>query len=212
VSVLETIARDMERIRAEWQALRPAGGFGLIMIDPPWLLRTNSKTKPGRNARSHYACQPLGWIKALPIRELAAPDAMVWLWTTNPMLELAFDVLAAWRLTYSTKGEWIKTTRSGGLAFGTGFTLRNCNEPYLLSRIGKPAISRSVRSAFLAPIREHSRKPEEAFRVAEALVPNVPRIELFSRTSRPGWISWGDEAGLFDRPDEPELGIGNASR
>ena len=45
--------------------------------------------------------------------------------------------------------------------------------------------------------REHSRKPEEAFEAAEKLVPNVERIELFSRQARPGWDAFGDEVGRF---------------
>ncbi|MCW1920836.1 MT-A70 family methyltransferase [Rhodobacter sp. KR11] len=190
---------DIRRVTAEWKALRPAGGFELIMVDPPWNFRSNSAARPGRNARAHYRCQSLDWIKALPVREvLAAKDAVVWLWTTNPFLRIAFDVLDAWGCPYSTKGEWVKTTKGGGLAFGTGYTFRNCDEPWLISRIGRPKTTRSVRSVVFGQVREHSRKPEEAYAAAEALLPGVRRIDVFSRQSRPGWTAWGDQSGTFD--------------
>ena len=40
---------------------------------------------------------------------------------------------------------------------------------------------------------KHSKKLEDFARVIEALYPNPPLIELFARTRRDGWDSWGDE-------------------
>ena len=40
---------------------------------------------------------------------------------------------------------------------------------------------------------EFSQKPEEARRRGEALMGDVPRIELFARASPPGWDVWGNE-------------------
>ena len=45
--------------------------------------------------------------------------------------------------------------------------------------------------------REYSRKPEEAYPAAELLMPDARRLELFSRTNRPGWDHFGNEAGKF---------------
>ena len=47
-------------------------------------------------------------------------------------------------------------------------------------------------------VREHSRKPEEAYAVAEVYVPNARRLDLFSRQTRDGWDNWGNEATKFD--------------
>jgi N6-adenosine-specific RNA methylase IME4 len=49
----------------------------------------------------------------------------------------------------------------------------------------------------VAPRREHSRKPDEVRDRIERLLPG-PRIELFARTTSPGWDSWGDQTSLFD--------------
>lgn len=48
-----------------------------------------------------------------------------------------------------------------------------------------------------ASVREHSRKPEQAYLACEALIPEVRKLELFSRTDRAGWTAWGNEAGKF---------------
>ena len=59
-------------------------------------------------------------------------------------------------------------------------------------------VSITAVKGLLAPRREHSRKPEEAYGRIERLLPG-PYLELFARQSRPGWDSLGDQPGLFDR-------------
>ncbi|WP_199322164.1 MT-A70 family methyltransferase [Leptolyngbya sp. FACHB-321] len=48
------------------------------------------------------------------------------------------------------------------------------------------------------PRREHSRKPDEFYELVEHLCPG-PKLELFTRGSRPIWESWGNQGNLFDR-------------
>ena len=182
--------------------LWPFGGlephsFDLIMADPPWRFDLRSTAGEGKSAQAKYNCMPLDPIKAMPVLDLAAPDAVLWLWATNPMLREAIAVLEAWGFTYKTAGTWVKTTRHGRIGFGTGYILRSANEPFLIGTRGEPKTSKSNRSAFLGLAREHSRKPEEAYAEAEKLMPAARRLELFSRTRRPGWTTWGDEDGKF---------------
>ena len=75
------------------------------------------------------------------------------------------------------------------LAFGTGYRLRCAGEPFLIATRGKPKTSRRVRNVIEGPRRQHSRKPEEAFAAAEAMMPDARRIEVFSRQPRPGWAT-----------------------
>lgn len=179
-------------------AQRPAGGFDLIMADPPWLYRNWSAAGTEKNAMAHYDCAPVDLIKGMPVQALAAENAVLWLWATNPMLPQALEVVASWGFTFKTAGHWVKRTKHGKLAFGTGYILRSAGEPFLIGTRGAPRCARNVRSVIEGPIREHSRKPDEAFSAAEALIPTARRIELFSRQSRPGWVSWGNQAGKFD--------------
>jgi len=45
--------------------------------------------------------------------------------------------------------------------------------------------------------REHSRKPDEFYQLIESCSPG-PRLEMFARGSRPGWLSWGNQAEQYD--------------
>lgn len=178
--------------------LRPLS-YGLIMVDFPWRFANWSEKGEVKNPIAHYDCMSLADMKALPVAELAAPDCLLWMWATNPMLPQAFEVMAALGFTFKTAGHWVKRTATGKLAFGTGYVLRSAGEPFLIGTIGKPVTSRSVRSVIEAPVREHSRKPDAAYAAAEALAPAaVRRADLFSREVREGWDAWGREAGKFN--------------
>lgn len=176
----------------------PLFSYGLIMADPPWKFDNWSAKGEHKNASAKYDCMDLAAIKALPVGHLAATDCVLWLWACNPLLDQAFDVVKAWGFRFVTAGTWVKMTSGGKVAFGTGYRLRSANEPFLIATNGNPETARNVRSVVVGPVREHSRKPEEAFAAAESLVPNVRRLELFSRQSRPGWDNWGNESSKFD--------------
>ena len=50
-----------------------------------------------------------------------------------------------------------------------------------------------------APMREHSRKPDEFYALIEGLcpAPTGGRLELFARQARPGWAAMGAEIDRF---------------
>lgn len=177
--------------------LRPLS-YDLLMADPPWSFENWSDKGEAKNAKAKYECMPIERIKALPVGHLAARDALCVLWATNPMLPHALSVLSAWGFSFKTAAHWVKRTKTGKIAFGTGYILRCAGEPILIGSVGEPITARNVRSIIEGPVREHSRKPDEAFAWAESLMPNARRVELFSRASRPGWDAWGNETGKFD--------------
>lgn len=178
--------------------LEPAA-YDFIMADPPWDFSNWSAKGEGKNAKAHYRCLPIDEIKAFPVAELAAPNTLLWMYGTNPMLDQQIETMKAWGFEYKTAGSWIKTTVHGKLAFGTGYIFRSASEPVLIGTRGNPKTSRSVRSVFFGKVREHSRKPEEGFDIAEKMMPHAKRrLELFSRSDRPGWETWGDEKGKFN--------------
>ena len=53
--------------------------------------------------------------------------------------------------------------------------------------------ARNVHQVIISHVQEHSRKPDEARRRIEALMGDVPRVELFARRPAPGWDVWGNE-------------------
>src|SRR5215204_3097561 len=92
----------------------PSRRYRVIYADPPWTFSTYSKKGKGRSAEAHYDCLSLDEIKALPVGEWAADDAILLLWATDPLLNKALDVIRAWGFTYKTVGfYWVKQNASG---------------------------------------------------------------------------------------------------
>lgn len=159
----------------------------------------------------HYPTMTLEEIKALPVASVAAKDCVLLLWAVDPMIPQAIALGQHWGFTYKTVGfVWAKerrVTSSRGDAFdhpdekrfpmGTGYWTRANPEQCLLFTRGSPKrVSAAVRKLLIAPRREHSRKPDEQYERIEALV-SGPYLELFARTTRPGWESWGNETDKF---------------
>jgi N6-adenosine-specific RNA methylase IME4 len=106
----------------------------------------------------------------------------------------AFAVIEAWGFEYKTVGlNWIKQNRRGeGIFTGMSYWTRANSELCLLATRGSPQrLAMDVRQVIMAPVGEHSEKPEEAHKRIERLVTG-PYLELFARAERPGWTTWGN--------------------
>jgi N6-adenosine-specific RNA methylase IME4 len=176
----------------------PMFRYRTLLIDPPWRFKTYSAKGQGKSASAHYDTMSIEAIKALSIGHLAAPNATAIVWGTAPNLMDAIEALATWGFTYKTMGAWAKQSSTGRKwAFGGGYILRSAMEPFLVGTIGHPPTkSKETRNLIVSPVREHSRKPDDQYSLAEA-IGHPPYIEVFSRNDRPGWDCWGDEAGKF---------------
>lgn len=173
------------------------GRYACIYADPPWFFQTRSPKIGDRDPRNHYAVMTLPEIEALPVADLAADDAHLFLWTTGPFLPKAFGVMTAWGFQYAGTGfVWIKTTSSGKLFTGLGYTTRKNAEFCLLGRRGNPKrLAKDVHEIIMTPVRKHSQKPEEAYERIERYCAG-PRLELFARARRKGWACWGNDPDL----------------
>lgn len=170
------------------------GKYAIIYADPPWTYR--DKANAGKRGASHkYSTMTLDEICALPVADIAADDCLLALWWVPPMPREALRVVEAWGFKLKTmKGfTWHKLTKRGGDHFGMGNWTRANTEDCLIATRGKPKrISASVRQFVESPIQEHSAKPREVRDRLVQLLGDVPRIELFARTTSPGWDAWGD--------------------
>lgn len=196
----------------------PHHHFGCIVADPPWRFQARTALQvqnwdSRRDAEKHYSVMDIDNIAALPVKDLAAKDSHLFLWTTGPCLEMAFDVIRAWGFRYSGSGfVWIKLKKTvgrqlrlvpsgdlqGELHTGLGLTTRKNAEFCLLARRGNARRNaKDVREIIMAPVREHSRKPDEVFERVERYC-DGPYLDLFSRETRPGWSSFGNESTKFD--------------
>jgi N6-adenosine-specific RNA methylase IME4 len=162
--------------------------YPVILADPPWYFEPYS----GNGRAFPYPTMTIEEICALPVRDIAYDDSILFLWTASSHLQLAFRVMEAWGFRYSTNAVWTKSDCAPGL----GHVFRQQHEMLLVARCGElPNPPPNVRpsSIISAPRREHSRKPDEAYELIERMYPELPKIELFARNSRPGWAVWGNE-------------------
>lgn len=176
----------------------PIGQWGCILADPPWYFKNRTEAGESKNPTAHYDCMDLADIKAMDMSFVGAADCALVMWATAPMLPEALEVMAAWGFTFKTAGAWAKQSSTGGKwAFGTGYVFRSAAEFYLVGTRGRPPVrSRSVRNLIVAPIREHSRKPDETHRMCESLF-DGPYLEMFAREPREGWTVWGNQTEKF---------------
>lgn len=214
------------KLSSSWpfEGLRP-NSYDFGMIDPPWPVKMRSPKGEGKSAAAKYGLMSFEEIAALPVGDLFADHGVLMTWTVWPLVLHGGDpdkhyigadagisrvgwCINKWGARYVTGGAWFKRTITGKPAFGPGYRVRTTCEPFLLAIFGNPdtpegrrrrnVIESIEQDAFDGLRREHSRKPEEAFAWAERYMPGARRLELFSRQSRPGWDTWGFEAGKFD--------------
>lgn len=191
----------------------PRGHFRVVTADPPWNFKSNSKDAPGRNARRHYDCMSLDAIAALPVADLVAENAILFMWITGPMLVIGahLPIMKAWGFKPSGMGfVWVKLNPRAAtmfimkqdLATGGGFTTRKNAEFCLIGKRGRSLRENAmVHEIIVQPRREHSRKPDEMFDRVERYCAG-PYLELFARAERKGWTTWGNEVGKFQPEQE----------
>lgn len=175
----------------------PEKKYNIIYADPPWKYWAwNEESENGsRNATDHYETMSLDDLKALPIDQIADKNCALLIWITNPLLPEGLELVKAWGFEYKTVAfSWMKTHQNGALYCGIGHYTRHGMELCILAVRG--ALKRqdtTVYQVLKAPVREHSRKPDEVRRRIVQLFGDLPRIELFSRQKPFGWDVWGNQ-------------------
>lgn len=180
--------------------------YGAIYADPPWLFETWGKENPASRAPK-YQRSNIDELAAFPVADLCKDDSVLFMWIMWPLLPDALKLVSAWGFTYKTCAfSWVKAHASQMKLFGDdydvqvglGYWTRSNNEVCLLATRGHPKrINADVRQAIVEPRREHSRKPDCVYERIERLVAG-PYLELFARTRREGWDSWGNEIDKFE--------------
>lgn len=173
--------------------------FGTILADPPWQFQNRTgKVAPEHKRLSRYGTMNLDQIKGLPVSSVAAETAHLYLWVPNALLPDGIAVMEAWGFKYKSNIIWHKIRKDGGSdGRGVGFYFRNVTEVILFGVRGKNARTlkpgRTQVNYLCSRKREHSRKPDEQYRIIESCSPG-PYIELFARGERKNWTSWGNQA------------------
>lgn len=174
------------------------GGFKTILADPPWRFTNRTgKVAPEHRRLGRYATMSLDEICDLPVAEVAATNAHLYLWVPNALLPEGMKVLESWGFRYVSNIVWAKRRKDGGPdGRGVGFYFRNVTELILFGVRGRMrtlAPARSQVNMIESRKREHSRKPEEQYDLIEQCSPG-PYLEMFARYPKAGWSVWGDES------------------
>lgn len=187
--VVKQARKDVQPLVRE-PAPMPTGKFSVIYADPPW--QTDFRRGDDRDVENHYPTMPLEAICALDVPSICAADCVLFLWATQPLLPVAFEVIRNWGFHYKTGAVWHKT------GAGMGYYFRVDVEHLLVATHGQPGVpdpSDRVSSLISAPKSRHSEKPAMVRQIIEKMYPNGKRIELFGRGEEPeGWSFWANEA------------------
>lgn len=170
----------------------PQGLFHVISIDPPWPYEEggdNSYDPDARRAANPYPEMSLEQITDLIIP--AADDCVLWLWTTHKFMKHSFDLLQTWGFEDKVILTWAKDR------MGLGRWLRSQSEFCIMAVRGSPVINLTNQTTILnAPLREHSRKPDEFYQMVDSLCVGR-KLDYFSREKREGWEQFGNDLDKF---------------
>lgn len=168
------------------------GEYRTVVIDPPWeMMKIEREVRPNQ-VGFDYTMMSLDELAemALPLAEASH----LYVWTTQKYLPHTFDLLKTWGTDYLFTMVWHKP---GGFQ-PVGLAQYNC-EFVLVARRGGLAFSETKQfpTCFEAPRREHSRKPDQFYDIVRRVSPD-PRADIFSRETREGFKSLGNEKNKFD--------------
>ena len=148
-----------------------------------------------------YGFMSVEEITRLPVGELSAEGAHLYLWATRRYFREGIAVAVARAWGFEPCGEIIWGLRNAGMGGFNG----NGHEPVLLaSRGGLPWPKNELPAGVsfwkqpYANGKIHSAKPDEFMRLVEKVSPG-PYLELFARPYTPlfpkraGWDVWGNE-------------------
>lgn len=173
-------------VRSLSQLTQQGHRFPTIYADPPWDYDNSSSRGAAIN---HYPTMSLEEICAEPVRELAAENAHLHLWTTNAFLRPAYDVLDAWGFEFKSCFVWVKQN------IGMGNYWRVSHEFLLLGVRGNLTFRDRTQASWIGADRSsHSRKPAVVRALIEKVSPG-PYLELYGREALPdsAWTVYGNQ-------------------
>lgn len=192
----QAAVRRQERIEklTEIPEAAPLASVGLhhvVLADPPW--RYEHAVSTSREIENQYPTMSIEEIRALPVNDVVAADAVLFMWATSPKLAEAMGVIEAWGFTYRTCMVWVKDR------IGMGYYARQRHELLLIASRGDglpmPEPDARPDSVIEAPRGEHSAKPPHVHDLIAAMYPDpLRRLEMFSRQPREGWNGWGNQS------------------
>ena len=188
---LSQVIREVkhEEAKANTKPL-PDGKYRVFYADPPWSYgNSGSGIDQYGPAERHYSAMTIAELCAMDVKDIAADNAVLFLWVTSPLLDECWPVIKAWGFEYKTSFVWDKIKHN----FGHYNSVRH--ELLLVCTRGSctPDTKELIDSVQTIERGEHSEKPERFREIIEQLYPTGKRIELFARKKTKGWMTYGNE-------------------
>lgn len=176
--------------------------YEVFVIDPPWKQTKGGirRVRPAQGRLFNYSTMEVSEIFELLDRLIfpsAAINHSVFLWTIDAYLTDC-DVWMKER-GYKRHCRFIWSKQNG---IAPAFTVRFAHE-YLIwyYKNRMPKIAKEWRGKFTTVLseqsRQHSRKPDIAYRMIEQLYPSSAKIDVFSREKRTNWDQYGDQLNFY---------------
>jgi len=178
------------------------GGFGTLIIDPPWEYNHTNEHASQGGVNSQYGTMTQTELCNLDIKSLCKPNALVFIWGTWPKFMQVAEVTSAWGLEHVTGMPWIKVDGNGNFRHGPGRWAGGASEYVLICRYGQVSPPGNKKTGMIvSTVGDHSGKPGHVHEFAEWLIdsslgkfpPTGPCLELFARQARSGWYVVGNE-------------------
>jgi N6-adenosine-specific RNA methylase IME4 len=183
------LREEIRRINIEEKSVElPSGKYRIFYADPPWKYN-NSMPSDFTEQANHYQLMELEDIINLKVKDMTEENAVLFLWSTSPILEDSFKVINAWGFRYKSSIIWNKETMVMGHYVGIQ------HEFLLICTKGActPFIKELLPSVISIKRTNHSEKPERFREIIDTLYPYGRRIELFARKKTDGWETYGNE-------------------
>jgi N6-adenosine-specific RNA methylase IME4 len=179
--------------------------YSVIYADPPWdtgyVIGGKEAGTVGGGKELPYDTMTDEEIAALPVRNIAADDCLLFMWVIDSRLPKVKELMSSWGFRFvNVAFVWNKSTLHDPSKVRTTlspYTRRSCEfcclgvrgkaasmvkDHYVLQFLNTPSLT-----------RQHSKKPDEVKDRIVRLVGDVKRIELFARQKTEGWNIWGNE-------------------
>ena len=196
--------------------------FKTVVIDPPWKKSTGGVGNKTLQCSTHYEVQTRyeiiqtinNWFQQYQV----APEAHMYMWAINSFtagadqgIFPAVNVVEELGFKPVSLIPWVKSNVGSPTPYGMRYTemcifaVRYDKGKGKRTRYSGTAEIESVpngkglcssKDFIFAPRRQHSRKPDEFYKYVESRSLG-PYLDLYSRTSRPGWTDVGNEIGKW---------------
>jgi N6-adenosine-specific RNA methylase IME4 len=177
--------------------------FKTVLLDPPWMERGGGKSKRGADRHYPLLSTPKmpSVIQSCPFWSNLEDSCHMYMWVTNNFLPDGLWLIEKLGFRYITNVVWVKDK------FGLGQYFRGQHELCLFATRGRgfdvKTDSHSIPSVLNGKRDKHSKKPESFYDLIEKRS-NGSYLEIFARSKRDNWVSWGNEIEEFNFQNEPE--------